>query len=231
MGMTRLEMQVEIRDNINRDASGFSASKINNRINWAQDYLSDLHTYEEMRETFTGATVADQRKYGFPPRMKDIFSMTFQDGAGSRKLTYAQARNFDEKIPRPLTVGTGRSEYYVDYGVNFELYRIPDAIYTLILRASIYPTDLSSDSAESDLKRKDNLIISIATVFCFWSLKEVEDASYWGSQLIPPLYEASLTSDHNAEDWTPVTRGFGGSGGETSVRGDWWKSPFVGRRV
>jgi len=230
MAMTRAEMRPEVRFNIKRKISGFTDAQIDTRLNWSQDYISDLHTYEEMRESYTGDTVDGQKKYGFPARMKDIYSMTFQDGANSTKLTYVYARNFDTQVPRPLTIGTGKSSVYVDYGVNFELYKIPDNTYSLVLRASIYPIDFASDSSVSTLLRKDNLIVSIATVFCLQTLRELEDAAYWGGQMVPPLYEASLTSDHSGEDWTPVARGFG-DGGKAVISGEWWLNPFTGRRV
>jgi len=183
-----------------------------------------------MRQTFEGETVAEQASYGFPARMKDIYSAVVLDGASSTKLTYVNARDFDTTIPKPDTLGYNLPSYYVDYGINFELYQIPDAIYDLVLRASQYPEDLSEDTDVSDLLRKDNLIVSMATVFCLWTLREVEDAAYWGTQIVPQLYQASLAGDHSAEDWVPVARGFGGPS-VPPLSGEWWKSPFVGRRV
>ncbi len=230
MAMDREDFRDEIRENIKRDVNGVSNARIDRWLNWSQDYLADLHTYEEMRKKFTGATAVDQTSYGFPTRMKDIYTLVLRDGAASVKLVYTAARNFDTQVPRPLTVGTGKSTHYVDYGINFELYKVPDAIYTTILRCSLYPADFASDSAVSELLRKDALLSAIATVFGFWSLRELEDATYWGSQMVPPLYEASLASDHSAEDWTAVARGFGDSHSVT-VDGEWWTNPFAGRRV
>lgn len=230
MAMTREDMRDEVRENIKRTVSGVSAARIDRWLDWGKDYIADLHTYEEMRETFTASTVANQDNYGFPTRMKDIYSLVLRDGASSRKLIYTTARNFDEKIPRPLTHSTGKPDYYIDYGVNFELFRVPDTTYPLILRCSLYPADFATDASTCDLVRKDALICAIATVFGFWTLRELEDATYWGSQMVPSLYEASLTSDHSAEDWTPIARGFGQSHAVT-LSGQWWTNPFTGRGV
>jgi hypothetical protein len=230
MAMDREDFRDEIRENIKRDTNGVSNVRINRWIEWAQNYLADLHTYEEMRVKYTGATVDGQTSYGFPTRMKNIYSMTLQNGASSQKLTYVPARQFDEKVPYAVTIGEGQSSFYVDYGVNFELYKIPDAIYPLTLRASVYPIELATDASVSELLRKDALITAIATTFGFWNLREIEDASYWGGELVPILYEASLLSDHSAEDWVPVARGFGENKG-VSLVGEWWTNPFIGRRV
>jgi hypothetical protein len=69
----------------------------------------------------------------------------------------------------------------------------------------------------------------MATTFGFWSLRELEDAAYWGGEIVPILYEASLTGDHSAEDWVPIARGFGGVG--ATLSGQWWLNPFTGRNV
>lgn len=231
MAMDREDFRDEVRENIKRTVTGVSDARINRWLNWSQQYIADLHTYEEMRKTDkTLVTVADDNSLAWPTRMKDLYTLKLVDGAMSRTLIYVHARNFDEKIPRLATYSTGRPTWYVDYGSTFELFQIPNAVYSMTARFSQYPADFADDDAVSAHIRKDALITSIATVFGFWTLRELEDAAYWGSQLVPPLYEASLTSDHSAEDWKPVARGFGQST-NIGVSGEWWLNPFVGRRV
>ena len=230
MAMDREDMRDEVRENIKRTITGVSNARINRWLNWAQDYISDLHTYEEMRKSdSTLVTVASDNSLTWPTRMKDLYTLRLVDGANSRKLIYVHPREFDVKIPRAATYSEGRPSWYVDYGSTFELFMIPDAVYNMTGRFSQYPIDFAADSSTSALLRKDALLCAVTTVFGFWTLRELEDAAYWGSQLVPPLYEASLTGDHSAEDWTPVARGFGQ--GVATIVGEWWKSPFVGRRV
>jgi len=229
MAMNREDMRDEVRANIKRTAAAFSDAKINRRLNWAQDYLSDLHTYEEMRKTDTSKETTDgANTITWPTRMKDLYSVVVRDGARSRKLIYVKAREFDDIVPRPATYSEGLPSWYVDYGSTFELFKIPDATYSLVIRHSQYPADFADDSSESSLLRKDALIVAIATVFGFWSLRELEDAAYWGGELVPPLYEASLTGDHSGEDWVPIARGFN-SAAAPVMSGQWWLNPFSGR--
>lgn len=234
--MTRLELQTEVLNNlleldkVKKERGSTLDTRILQWLNWAQNYLADLHTYEEMRKTYTSSTIADQRSYGFPARMKDIYSLVLRDGASSCKLLYASPRTFDKQLPRPLTSGTGRPSYYVDYGVNFELFKVPDAVYDTVLRCSLYPADLASDSSTSDLLRKDALLCAIATMFGFRMLREGKESAFWNKNTVLPLYQASLMSDHSAEDWVPVARGFGQTQ-PTNVSGEWWNSPFTGRGV
>ncbi len=231
MAMDREDMRDEVRANIKRTVEGVADARINRWLNWGKDYLADLHTYEEMRKSDTSkSTTASTSTISWPTRMKDLYSMVVRDGARSRKLTYVKARDFDTVVPRPDTHGTGLPSWYVDYGSTFELFKVPDDTYSLVIRMSQYPSDFADDAAVSDLLRKDALIVAVATVFGFWSLRELEDAAYWGSQLVPPLYEASLTGDHSGEDWVPIARGFGG-GAVAPITGQWWLNPFTGRQV
>lgn len=230
MSMTRADFVSEVRENIKRDTDGVSDVRIERWVNWAQGYLSDLHTYEEMRVSDTTFfTVDGDNSLAWPTRMKDLYSMTIQDGARSRKLVYVNPREFDTTVPRNATYSKNLPQWYVDYGSTFELFPIPDAKYYLNRRYSQYPADLASADTSSSLLRKDALISAIATTFGFWSLREIEDASYWGGELVPALYESSLTGDHSGEDWVPVARGFGTSG--ATVTGQWWTNPFTGRML
>lgn len=230
MAMDRADMKVELRANIKRTVDGVANTRLDTWLNWAQGYLADLHTYEEMHSNDTSKSTADGSvSVTWPTRMKDLYSMTVQDGARSRKLIYVHARDFDREIPRPATYSEGLPSWYVDYGSTFELFQIPDAIYSLVIRCSVYPADFADDDAESTLLRKDALICAIATVFGFWTLRELEDATYWGQTIVPPLYEASLTSDHSGEDWVPIARGFRAQA--PILQGNWWQNPFQGRNV
>lgn len=235
MAMTIADIYGEVRENIKRTVTAVSNERIIRWVNWAQGYLTDLHTYEEMREIYSGATIDGTPRYGFPDQMKDVYSMTLQDGSSSRVLTYTPARRFDHVVPRPATYSENAGGAYVDYGTNFQVFPIPDAAYSLVLRCSIYPTDFATDGTvtttdELGILRKDALVCAVTTTFGFWMLKEVEDAAYWGSNLVPSLYDASLATDHSAEDWIPVARGFSTVGRATPIgSGNWWTNPFTGR--
>ena len=224
MAMTLSDFQGEVRANIKRSSDAIANSRITTWLNWAQNFLADLHNYEEMQKIYEGATIADQKRYGFPARLKDIYTLRLIDGNNSRKLIHIHPRDFDDKVPYPEQTTTGRSLYYVDYGVNFELYRIPDASYVLELRANIYPVDLSGSSDTSELVKKDALICAVATFFGFLGLREVEDAIYWREEVAKPLYDASLQSDHANVDWTPIARGFDSTEERVGV---YWTNPLI----
>jgi len=230
MAMVLADFVSEVRENIKRDTTGVADVRVERWVNWAQGYLSDLHTYKEMRKSdATSFTTDGDNSLAWPTRMKDLYSITVQDGSRSRKLIYVKARDFDTIIPRAAIYSEGLPEWYVDFGSTFELFPIPDAKYFLNRRWSQHPIDLTVGVA-SPLLRKDALITAMATVFGFYTLREIEDAGYWGGEIVPALYEASLTGDHSGEDWVPVARGFK-IGNTTSLSGQWWLNPFTGRNV
>jgi hypothetical protein len=230
MAMTLTNFIEEVRENIKRDTNGVSDVRITRWINWSKDYLAQLHTYKEMMKVFSSVTVDGTYRYDTPARMKDIYSITLVDGSSSGKLTYYSAREVDELVPSPVDFTEGRPSIYVDYGTSFEFYKIPDAVYNLVVRCSQFPLDLVGGRDTCSFLNKDALLVAMTTTFGFWNLREIEDAAYWGGELVPTLYNASLAGEPKGEDWGLRARGFGNVG-SVGISGDWWKSPFVGRRV
>jgi len=232
MAMTLDTMTLEVRENIKRTVAGVSDARIWNMINWAQTYLADMHTYKEMQCKDTSlSTTAHSSTLAWPTRMKELYSATVQGAATSTKLIYTTPSEFDRLVPYPQITGENLPKYYIDFGSTFELFPTPAAVYPIYFRISCYPSELTTGNV-SDLLRKDALIVAIATTFGLWSLRELEDASYWGTQLTPVLYNASLVGDHPIKDWQPIARGFNSVSTEgNGIAGNWWENPFTGRRA
>lgn len=207
MSKTLSETREIVRETLRRDSEALSNDRIDDFIYWSESRISDLHTFEEMYKKYQASTVKNQQEYTFPDRMKDILSLILIDGASSRKLEHIWYRNFDRSYPYPEDDTSARPEEYVDYGTYFELYPIPDDVYTLEMRCSRYPVERTSDDQESQLNRKDRLIIAGANAFGFAHIKESEDSRYW-SQVFDRLYKEALETDHSAVDWTPKVKGF-----------------------
>lgn len=210
MAMALSDLRDEVRYIIKRTKEAFPDTRITTYINWAQLNIADEHTYEEMRTVWSATTVeigGSRQRYPFPTNMKDIYSLVIVDGTESRKLKYVNARNFDTVVPYPAAWSTGTPTHYIDYGANFELWRIPDADYVMLMRCSLYPTEFSSDTDTSDLQNKDQLMVALASAKILRALRELEDAEYWQGEA-DRLTLLAHKSDHNAEDWVPIHRGF-----------------------
>lgn len=232
MAMNREELRDELRGNVDRTTGGVSDARLNTYINWSQQRIADQWTFEEMRRLFAGSVTDGVSKYGFPTLMKDIFTMRVINDSDSRTLTYVPAREFDQIIPRPATYTEDTPNWYVDYGINFEVFPIPDQTYDVELRCSLYPAEMDEDTDESELLRKDKLIICGATIFALYSLKEYEEAAYWSNEIWTTLMAEAQNTDHSAEDWTPAARPFRSPAVDdvgTGTAGKYWQSPWIGR--
>lgn len=224
MAMTRAEIVTEVRQNIKRTSDAFEDSRIELHLDWVQRRIALVHSWEEMLHVYSGYTIADPitKRYTFPPRMKDFVSLKLIDGTNSHKLKYVRASRFDEEVPYPEST-TGNPAWYVDFGTYFELYHIPDAVYGMEARCSIFPVDFTEDSSESDLLGKDHLLVAAATSTGFRALKEIEDADYWAGVAADMMSECRM-GDHSAEDWQPVARPYRAGGVSIDPN-----SPFTGR--
>jgi hypothetical protein len=224
--MTLSELRTEVRDVINRDTSAFSNDDVDTHINRALRIMANSYTFEDMRKTYSSATIADQKLYNYPTGLKDVYSLRLIDGASSRKITAMNQRRFDEQFPYPEQQATGRPYLYIDYGSYFQLHRVPDAAYTIHMRCSIFPPVLDSDTAEPLLTNLDTAIIALASGLCLMRVRELEDAEYWHGVYGRAMKNA-VEGDHSAEDWTPVPEGF--HGGSSRIGVGVYDNPLAGR--
>ena len=228
MALTLANMLDELRLVVGRDDSDLSDTQLTRWLNMAQHRVAEMYTFQEMLDEFASACVEDQKRYGFPERMKEIISLVLVDGSMSRKLTQVGRRTFDTLEPYPESgVVSGKPTHYVLQGTNFELFPIPDDTYTLKIYCSVFPADLSGDTDASDLLNKDELILAVATVRCFASLRQHDDAGYWRSVEVPALFSAAVAADRPNPDWMPVMQPFYSVPLETLDATD----PFSGRSV
>lgn len=199
MSLTLSQMRDELRLNLKRDSTALPDSRLTLWLNESQRRLAQLRTWEEMREIYTTSTVVGQSRYPFPARAKEFLSIRIESTSGNyEKLQSVAPRQADEYINDYDRSGT--PEVYVDFGVNFELWPIPDAVYALKARISQFPADLSADSDVSALKNKDLLIILGATVLGFNALREVEEATAWENGQYRAALQAAIGADYSGKD-------------------------------
>lgn len=231
--LTYKQMQNEALDNVAK--SGVltlqSGTQLNTRMaNWVnrgQLWLSrrvDLLNYD-----LTSATVLGQQTYSFPSNLRRSYSMRLIDGLNSRKLSCTMPWEMDRKVPYAPALTTARSWFYVPYKetFTFQLFPIPDNVYTLELRCSLYPNDLVSDNDVSQYQNCDDAIIAYATMFAFRWLQESSDAKEWelyGDEIVAMIKDNSDDA-HRYVDWSPGPEGF--SSHDIDYSGDYFNNPFV----
>jgi hypothetical protein len=137
-------------------------------------------------------------------------------------------RTFDEYHPYPEINTTNRPEVYTPFGNAFDLYPIPNAVYTMYIRTIQWPTVISSTSSAIDyFPDKDDIIVSCMTSDGFKHLQMFEDGVLWENEYIKLIREA-ISVDTRYPDYEPVGRGFD-SNYDLIYLGDYWNQTDVMR--
>ena len=234
MALSRLNMANEVLDNLGRSSAGQTRSGTTLSamvIRWLdRAQVRITRRAELLFKIATASTTASQLTYAFPSNVKTVFSIRLEDGTNSRKLIPVMPWEFDYLVPRPASNTTGRPDFYVPYKASntFELFRIPDATYTMRLRYSIWPTALTTDSQTTDFQAAgidtDDVMIYFATEEGFNWLQEFVDAKVWMNRANDRLKEI-IESEEHWPDWEPVSRGFDST--HSRILGEYHKDPFI----
>ena len=198
------------------------------------DYLNDVmvrmsrrHDFRELYKRYTASTTADQKTYILPSSYKDILVLVLRDGSNSRKLISVSPHLFNKRIPYPENESTGLPTWYIQYGDEFDLFKIPDTAYTMYIRTTQWPTKITAITDLIDYKTdKDELIVAGMTAKLFDYLQMYEDGAVWESKFLMQLKEAILI-DEALPDYDPVGLGFGAD--TSTLPGDYWNNPLISR--
>jgi hypothetical protein len=198
-------------------------------LNRVMSKISRKHDFRECRKIYTAITSVGVKSYPLPSGYKTIYDLRLIDGMSSRKLEHSQGQHFDEMIPYPEVQSTGRPCVYIPYGNNFDLYPIPDSIFSMYLKCTIWPTKITAltDTVIFD-DDKDDLLVYGITEELFNLLQMHEDAGVYNAKFQVNLRDA-IDLDGKYPDWNPVGRGF--SSTPNKYVGDYWLDPFVSRNI
>jgi hypothetical protein len=236
MAMTRLQIVTEIGDAVGKTltASAVSGTLLQDRIvyylNAAQRRIARYHSFYELNGLKEDAYTADTIKT-YPletgtnnlglTRVKDINTIRLIDSANSIKLKRWHHRKFDIRFPRPENYATGRPTIYTRWGNNLELFRIPNATYTLEIRYTKWAQDLATDAQVSDFVNKDELLIAAGIFETYLALEEYTDAQIHYPLFLGKLKDAAM-DDKSDIDWEPVAD----AGMDRITSGEPWLDPY-----
>ena len=215
--MNKGELREYVRGTIRRDVSAVSDEMIDNALDWSQREIASLHTFPEMRKEYGTHTLLGppQKLYNYPPypttgSLKDIVRLRIEDPIEDADvLTYFHERKFDQLVPRPYTLGVPTS--YTDRGEYLQLHPVPDRVFELRMRCSVFPPLLEADYQSPLLINKDLMITAGAIAILFMLIKEEESAEYW-RRAFGVLFQSSKAGDRVPLDWEPVARPFVAAG-------------------
>lgn len=192
--MNRATIKSRVRDFLDR-------SDLDPKIeSWIEDTRKDIALKYNFRYLYveaTASTTAGTAKYALPTDYLGHLVVW----VGAKKLMRVSPREFDELTlteidaeasPRLLTLEGGSSvtttsiagppDYYVERGMEIEIYPTPDAVYTLRLKYYAQPTsyevDTSSDSTAGDADDSSEDYI----------MRFHPDSVIWGTALRASIY-------------------------------------------
>lgn len=223
--LTRDQLVTEICDIVGKSTSALSVSgsTLQTRVqthylNWAQRRIAKSYDFYELEGKKTdSATVADVKTYPLETgtnnlgltNVKDIRSIVLVDGTNterSRKLRFLHYRQYDDRFPRPENYPTEIPSIYTREGTNVELFRIPNKVYTLVIRYCKWPTVFSTGSQTSDFSNKDELIVTAGVLETYLALQEYADAATWLQRFLGQLRDSII--DEGDADWEPQSQPF-----------------------
>lgn len=228
--LTQTQLVAEVLDNLTKrtTATTISGSTLSTMaIRWLnRAQLRVARRYNLLFRIATATTVASQQSYSFPGSLRSVFSVRLEDGNDSVKLGICMPWEFDAVVPKPSTQTTGRPDLYIPYKTTntFELFRIPNAAYTMRIRHSFWPTDFSSASQTSDYTYMDDVLIAFATMYGWQWLQEYKDRDAWLKFGEEELAGAIKAEKDSYPDWAPVAKGYGPT---SPPLGEYYNNPFV----
>lgn len=231
--LIRAQIREEVIANLGRGSvSGddISSDRYNRNIHLAQIRIAraypwvELESIRETAETVVGNVLLDRYTSVFSTPIRNVYSVRILWSANTYRVHYLPMRAFDKvAVERGTNTVTQRPQFYtIDNSTRFELWPVPDQNYTLISRESVWPTDFSSDTDTSDLEKKDDLIINLASSIMFHSLGMREDGAFYFNMYRDMLDRAKEDQQFQIDHARVPT----GLSEEIHPRGEYWRDPF-----
>lgn len=238
MAKTRDQMVTIVADALGKakGAIAISGALLSDRcvdfLNWGQERIARTYNFEELNSLQeSAATVTSIKTYPLITgtnnlgltRPKDIETIRLIDSQNSRVLYRWGRRKFDARFPQPTNYSTGRPSIYIQFGSTLELFRIPDAAYSLYIRYPRWPVELSTASSTTEYEYKDQLLITAAILEGYLHFEEYNDVAVW-TQLFLGRMSDAIKAEGDM-DWEPQAAEFSnGRGGYSS--GEPWIDPY-----
>jgi hypothetical protein len=224
--LTFTELQDEVRAGLGGRTD--LNARLGRFLNLAQQRLARMHDFDEM-ETISTTTInntgSDDDRYISLPNLREVYSIVVIDESRSRKLKQISPRRWDRMLPLPQYHSRDIPSIYTVWGSVVEVFQLPEKEYSVRMRWTKWPTDLSAGSATSEFNQKDELLIELAISYAYRSLgKPDESAKHEG--VARRLFSEAEDIDREKPDLDQV--GDARTGSEVQPQ-DYWRDPFTDR--
>jgi hypothetical protein len=207
-------------------------SRMDNVLRLAIMTMARMHEFDELRFIATYATavtadpIADSQinlVQGLN-RVRKIYTVRLYSGTESRKLVKLNPRRFDALIPKVDVVARGKPTHYCIYNKNtMELWRCPDAVYTIKIRQSLYPEFPTDDSQTFVFDNAEDLIIYLSASYLALTAGNIQRSN----ELYKAFANAAVQVFKEEVEDFDTHMAVHGTEIHGSILGTPWANPFV----
>ena len=221
--MNRGEFKTEVLANVGRVGDTSLSTRLDRWYMRALYRICRAYDFREMNRNTYFNTEAGVKEYELHDRCKDILSVVLVNDTISTKLEYIPPRALDESVPYPEAWATGVPTHYSRYWNQIEMWKIPDAVYRVNVRQSLYPGECTSDGDECIYVRKDDMVAAFMTAETYKLQMENDEYIRWMTDAMRMLKEYKQ-EEENQPDYAPVARPYGVA---SVYNGNGWDNPFI----
>lgn len=222
--MTGQELIDAIQDNFgdDRDTIGsrsFSEAALD-AVNYTIKRVTAKNTFSSTQRLFTGTLQTGSSRIALPTTDHDgntidvkwIEGIYVSEVGGTTGWTVEQLSSTRKDKVYPASTNTGRPFCYSRFREWIELHPIADSDYTLYIRVTIRPQDITLAQENPLGTNLDRVIVAGATSYLYAALQEPQDAQSWEA-LYRQWLDEELVADRYCPDWLPlplqISRGIG----------------------
>ena len=220
LGLIRNQIQLALGNREDLDTA------LDSMVNTCQMRIARFFDFEEMLSlddltiAYTGVPLTDS-SVALPTaassgnNTRDVYGLTVVDGTNYYTLHAVDRSTWKNRFFLDLTTaGPARPSHYCIFSTSIEIYPAPDKEYTVKLRRSKWPAELTSDEDKSELNQKDDLLIALTISWALYHLNNVERGNaYWAmfrsmvkeavdAQTTKPDLYQTVNTMHPAGNWT-----------------------------
>lgn len=191
-----------------RNRGDITSARLNRIINLIQKRITrrydwfEIHNVAYVTTSFTGDITID-KLVDTPPSLKVVKSLRLIDGTDSRKLIAKPYQIWDSFLPNPGQYRIDRPSFYTRWGLVFELWPVPNAVYTIECRHTKWLDDMVLDTDTAGLLEKDDLIIAGACNYVANAIGRMEDAvRHW--RVYSNLLQAAIDVERTEPDLVQI---------------------------
>lgn len=216
-----LRPQIE-RNFGNRMDTGSQAS-ILFYFNAAQKILANVYPWRELEKKVCPTLEINISDYAIELERFHSFYSVFllTSTSGIPLLRYSPLKWDKEIAPLIPTSSKSKPSVYTYWGNTLSLFRKPDAAYTLIIRFYQWPLPITNDSTVLQIQNVDEVLVSLTTGLCWYSIEEAQIGSVWIRQAVDFL------KIYAREDISLKGLDTLGKLDKTQVSTDYWLNPFI----